>query len=338
MRAIDCSNKTTNVTGAIKAAGVDVVIRYVGSSAWKCMDRAEADALKRVGLGIAAVYETTANMMIGGDGAKGARTANAAVVAAGGPGDAFIWFACDTDTSDYQAVINYLRAANSVIGSARCGVYGSGAVVQACLASGAATKGWRSLSSGWRGYGLRPAGLVLLQHGMSWGNIGGLDYDANEMLSDNIGQWGAVTTSRQLVQPSAPGLVVVHRLYNPKTGEHFYTESEAEARSILGRFGYDGAAWEYLPKPTDIPVVRFIHNKTGLHFWSANLAEQVAVTHQDWRTEGRAFGSKPSGTPVYRLIHNKTGQHVWTASKAEFESLQHKDWRADDPIGIAFYV
>ena len=147
---------------------------------------------------------------------------------------------------------------------------------------------------------------------------------------------GGVAVPSTLARPSTPGLIVVHRLYRRVENEHFLSESESEVLGLLGpHTDYEGAAWEYDPALCPIRVVRFVHNKSDLHFWSASPAEQVAVTHQDWRTEGLAFGCRASGTPVERLIHNNTGRHLWTAMKAEYEVVQHQDWRAE---GIAFYV
>ncbi len=189
-KAIDCTNDTRPYISKIKAAGVSVVIRYVGSSAWKCIAKPEADALRANHVAIASVYETTVDMMLKGKtaGVNGAKAAMAGIRAAGGPSNAFVYFACDEDTSNTTAVCDYLAGAAQVLGASRCGIYGSGAVVAAALKSGHATKGWRSLSTGWSGYGLRPRGLVLLQYGKKYGSIMP-DYDADDTLAADVGQW-----------------------------------------------------------------------------------------------------------------------------------------------------
>jgi hypothetical protein len=344
-RAIDCSNKTTGAIGAIKAAGVDVVIRYVGSSAWKCMDRAEANALKAAGLGIAAVYETTATMMLGGyaAGVAGAKTANAAVIAAGGPADAFIWFACDTDTSAYTTVNDYLHGAASVIGAPRCGIYGSGAVVASALASGMCRLGWRSLSTGWRGYNLRPAGLVLLQHGKSWGNIGGLDYDANEMLTDDVGQWGGAVASAPLVvaQPSKPGNVVIHALQNAAGDQLLRTEPFIAAARAAG-YEYKGSVWEQEPGDS-VPVYQ-LH--TANHFYTESEAERDVAQRKplNYVLDGEVFKVKAAGggpldeskgTAVYRMLNSKTGNHYYAVGRAAADRTAKDGYHFER---IAFYV
>jgi hypothetical protein len=193
-RAIDAAVNTAPHSPRIKAAGVKVVLRYFGSAAWKCATKAECAALKKAGIDVAAIYETTADMMLKGGATAGiaaAKTVRTAIENAGGPHTPFVWFACDTDTSNYAAVNTWLKGAAQVLGANKVGIYGSGAVVASALKSGYATKGWIAQSTGWRGYKNRPAGLALLQGFKAYGDLG-FDYDANDMLMDDIGQWGYV--------------------------------------------------------------------------------------------------------------------------------------------------
>ena len=189
-KAIDCTNDTRPYISKLKKAGVSVVIRYVGTSAWKCLSKPEADALKKAGIGIACVYETTAAMMDSGGktaGSNAALKAKNAMKACGvGP---FVYFTCDEDVPYTSERDDWLAGAAQAIGKGNVGVYGSGAFVAAALKAGHVTKGWRSLSTGFPGYKLRPKGLVLLQFGKKYGDLMP-DYDADDMLADDVGQWG----------------------------------------------------------------------------------------------------------------------------------------------------
>jgi hypothetical protein len=57
------------------------------------------------------------------------------------------------------------------------------------------------MSTGWRGYLLRPKGLVLLQSSMKYGSLG-FSYDADDCIGADVGQWGyAAPTTVKLLAP-----------------------------------------------------------------------------------------------------------------------------------------
>lgn len=173
----------------LKRGGVGVVIRYVGSSKWKCLTRREANSLRSAGIDIAAVYETKAGWMLSGRaaGVAAAKRARAAVRACGGPKYPFIYFACDVATKRYSAVNACLRGAASVLGAKNVGIYGSYSVCDNALKSGYATKAWQT--EAWSsGKILSRAALYQNAHRVH-GNLG-LDYDSNFTRADDIGQWG----------------------------------------------------------------------------------------------------------------------------------------------------
>ena len=172
----------------LKAAGVGIVIGYVaGGGDWKHLHKPETDALRAAGIDIACVWEGSAGGMLGGwsAGASAANAAKAAVHLLGGPADPFVYFACDTDTSDYAAVNSFLDGAASVLGRDKTGIYGG---YDVCAhAAGHAGKAWQTVA--WS-HGKHLKTAVLYQHtGQPYGNLG-FDYDANDMLADDVGQWG----------------------------------------------------------------------------------------------------------------------------------------------------
>lgn len=174
----------------LRQAGIGIVIRYVGSAAWKCLDKAEADQLRKAGIDIACVYETSAGWMLGGweAGRIAAMAAKAAITDCGGPPAPFVYFACDVDTQEHSKVESCLAGAASVLGKDKVGIYGGYDIVDHALKGKFAAKGWQT--EAWS-QGRKLSTAVLYQHvAKLWGNLGGLDYDSNEMLADDIGQWG----------------------------------------------------------------------------------------------------------------------------------------------------
>jgi hypothetical protein len=290
MRIIDCSNATQGSIPQLKAAGVGAVGRYFGSAAWKCANRAECDALRGAGIDVFAIYETTATMMLGGHaaGVAGAKAALAGVAAAGGPANAVIFFCCDTDTGDTVAVNAYLAGAATVMDPRRVGIYGSGAVCASALASGFCAYGWRSLSTGWRGYLLRPAGLVLLQSGKSYGAIGNLSYDANTALAAYFGQWGGAAAPITL-DPAPKGFMSVYQLYRASNADHIYSGAD-EAKSLIAGnlYALDGTLCNVslTDKLNTVPLHRFHNVKTGVHFDTASEVEIAGLNQKLWNHDG----------------------------------------------------
>jgi photosystem II stability/assembly factor-like uncharacterized protein len=186
----------------LKRAGVGVVIRYVGSSTWKCLTPSEASALRAAGIDIATVYESTAGWMLGGHnaGVAAAKAARAAIVADGGPKRPFVYFACDTDTNDYSAVNAALKGGQSVLGADKVGIYGGYAVCQSAIKSGSAAKAWQTVA--WsNGQVLKQAALLQLIP-RELGNLG-VDYDSNVRHAADVGQWGAASSEALLAVPAS---------------------------------------------------------------------------------------------------------------------------------------
>lgn len=78
----------------------------------------------------------------------------------------------------------------------------------------------------------------------------------------------------------------MHRLYNPNTGEHFYTASAAE-RDDLSRAGwrYEGVGWY---SGGGVPVYRQYNPNaaSGTHNYTTSLAENDMLTRAGWVPEG----------------------------------------------------
>lgn len=207
-----CSGFNGSTPSTLKKRGVRIVVRYTGYQngvyAWKNLTKGEANALRKNGIDIVSVYETTASWMRGGypAGVQAARLAKADIAANGGPQSPFVYFACDED-ADYTGQVNAaLRGAASVLGGDKVGIYGGYTVVDSALKTHAAAKGWQTMA--WS-QGKVARGIALYQAINPWAGNLGLDYDSNFPHMDDIGQWGtnSVTTGpvdKQASTPAAP--------------------------------------------------------------------------------------------------------------------------------------
>ena len=146
---------------------------------------------------------------------------------------------------------------------------------------------------------------------------------------------GTRTTSFKIIPPSQP----MHRLYNPNSGEHFYTASAAE-RDYLVKVGWrsEGIGW-YAPLSSisKTPVYRLYNPNAGDHHYTMSSAERYMLVKAGWRYEGIGWYSDDArGVPLYRQYNPnaRTGTHNYTVNKAENDMLVRIGWRAE---GIGWY-
>lgn len=128
----------------------------------------------------------------------------------------------------------------------------------------------------------------------------------------------------------------VYRLYNPGTGEHFYTASVDEGNMLIdARWSFEGSAW-IAPKE-GAPVWRLV-NSAGWHMYSSDPEERQILEESGWTQEGVAFySSKPTDLPiipVYRVYNPGTGDHLFATNVLEYQNLISVGWRGE---GIRFY-
>ena len=85
--------------------------------------------------------------------------------------------------------------------------------------------------------------------------------------------------------------VAMNRLYNPNSGEHFYTASNAE-RDGLVKLGwnYEGTGW-IAPKSSSTPVYRMYNPnlQVGTHHYTMSAAERDWLKGLGWIYEGVAM-------------------------------------------------
>ena len=127
----------------------------------------------------------------------------------------------------------------------------------------------------------------------------------------------------------------VYRLYNPNSGEHFYTK-DANERISLARGGWnsEGIGW-ISPDTSQLPVYRLYNPNAGDHHYTTSAGEKDFLLNVGWRNEGISWYSDDAQTlPIYRAYnpHATTGTHNYTESKVEQTHLIQLGW-LDEHIG-----
>lgn len=147
-----------------------------------------------------------------------------------------------------------------------------------------------------------------------------------------------VKPSKPTVKPNVSIQRAMHRMFNPKTGEHLYTQS-TEERDNLVRSGwnYENIGW-YAPAGSSTPVYRVFNPNSGDHHYTTNLEEYQTLTRIGWNAEGIGWYSESDkGAPIYRLYNKKikVGSHHYTQNAAERDKLVNEGWVYE---GIAWYA
>jgi hypothetical protein len=130
--------------------------------------------------------------------------------------------------------------------------------------------------------------------------------------------------------------VEVHRMYNPNSGEHFYTLSAAERDALVAAgWSYEGVGWR-APSAGD-DVYRLYNPYSGDHHYTPSGFERDSLVAAGWRYEGVAWQSDAGRrVPLYRDYNPnaRVGTHNYTVSAAEHRALGAAGWVAE---GIAWY-
>ena len=133
----------------------------------------------------------------------------------------------------------------------------------------------------------------------------------------------------------------MYRLYNPNSGEHFYTANAGE-KNHLANIGwiYEGIGWN-APKTSDYPVYRLYNGNGGEHHYTMNKAEKDMLVRAGWKYEGIGWCSadpKDSNSiPLLREYNPNAfaNNHNYTTSKPEHNWLISLGWKDE---GKAWYA
>ena len=135
----------------------------------------------------------------------------------------------------------------------------------------------------------------------------------------------------------------MYRLYNPNSGEHFYTASAKERDSVVAAgWNDEGVGW-VAPAKSNTPVYR-LYSGTD-HHYTMSKEERDHLVEVGWKDEGVGWYSDDAKrVPLYRQFNpyvdpsaprNNSGSHNYTTSKAENDHLVSVGWRAE---GIGWYA
>ena len=130
---------------------------------------------------------------------------------------------------------------------------------------------------------------------------------------------------------------LMYRLYNPYSGEHFYTKSGKEKNTLVSYgWEYEGTGW--ISPATGAPVYRLYNRNAGDHHYTMDAKERDRLVRAGWSYEGVAWNSADSqtGIPLYRLYNPNavTGSHHYTTSSRERDNLVRTGWKYE---GIGWY-
>ena len=132
--------------------------------------------------------------------------------------------------------------------------------------------------------------------------------------------------------------IPMFRLYNPNSGEHFYTADTAE-RDVLVRAGWhDEGIGFYVPAKSEIPVYR-LYNAVlkDDHMYTTSKDVVAEFVAKGWNDEGIVFYSATEDhLPVFRMRNPnaKTCAYHFTVHEFERDDLLEAGWIYE---GIAWY-
>lgn len=139
------------------------------------------------------------------------------------------------------------------------------------------------------------------------------------------------------------GRSVMYRMYNPNSGEHFYTANANERTSLIhaGWCG-EGVGW-IAPSYSNTPVFR-LYSGTD-HHYTTSAVERDSLMRTGWSYEGIGwYSSERQNFPLYRQFNpnvqpgaarNNSGSHNYTTSLTENDNLVRNGWRAE---GIGWHA
>ena len=140
----------------------------------------------------------------------------------------------------------------------------------------------------------------------------------------------ATPTAKPTTKPTPKPTVKttpMYRLYNPNSGEHFYTGSIEERDNLSGLgWNYEGVAWN-APTNTGTPVYRMFNPNSGDHHYTMSQQEVEDLKAIGWRYEGVCWNSG-GNVPQFRLYNPNAdcGSHHYTSSEDERDKLVALGW------------
>ncbi len=160
-----------------------------------------------------------------------------------------------------------------------------------------------------------------------------------EYTADFTGKEGPfyTQTKKEIILMDDVWIIDMYRLYNPNSGEHFYTAKAGE-RDFLKNNGwkYEGIGW-YAPDSSNTPVYRLYNKYSGDHHYTMKEKEKDALVKLGWKYEGIGwFSDDHKEVPLYREYNPNMSacNHNYTTKKKEHDWLCANGWNNE---GIGWY-
>lgn len=133
----------------------------------------------------------------------------------------------------------------------------------------------------------------------------------------------------------------MYRLYNPNSGEHFYTSNKAEKDHLVSLgWRYEGIGWQ-APTVSNYPVYRLYNAYGGEHHYTMNVDEKNNLVKLGWKYEGIGwFSADPkdsNSVPLLREYNPNafSNNHNYTTNSKEHSWLVSLGWKDE---GKAWYA
>ena len=135
-------------------------------------------------------------------------------------------------------------------------------------------------------------------------------------------------------EPKPVATETMYRLYNPNSGEHFYTSSPVERQAVIDAgWNDEGVGWT---APTEgIKVYRLYNSYAGEHHYTTSEAERDMLVGVGWTWEEGGWYSDPDeAVPLYRAYNPNAyaNNHHYTLDWGEFQTLLGLGWQ-DEGVG-----
>jgi surface protein len=171
----------------------------------------------------------------------------------------------------------------------------------------------------------------------TWWRGEGKAYTPEELRGFARGELEGTWTWYMGEQPK-PASVNMFRLYNPNTGEHFYTSNTGERdATVAAGWKSEGVGWK-APSTSNTPVYRLYNEHSGgEHHYTMSKGERDSLIAAGWKDEGIGWYSDDAkSVPVYREYNpNQIAcNHNFTTSKNEHDTLVKLGWKDE---GTAWY-
>ncbi|MFR3431526.1 MAG: hypothetical protein ACLTTH_16240 [Holdemanella porci] len=133
----------------------------------------------------------------------------------------------------------------------------------------------------------------------------------------------------------------MYRVYNPNSGEHFYTSNKAEKDHLVNLgWKYEGIGWK-APTVSNYPVYRLYNANGGEHHYTMNVAEKNSLVKLGWKYEGIGwFSADPNDSNSVPLLREYnpnafSNNHNYTINANEHNWLVSLGWKDE---GKAWYA